>query len=173
MNWKTWKWCILGAVIKTWGPQVHTHFKRVTVNYEQQALSNLVGKKELHRLGDGLELVGPENPRRCCNYDVARHLFEVLQEGVLDSGLMDRGMSGWLVRKIAEASEMGMMQSALDWRNCIAAPTSSSISLATCCSVPSVDHFSHAGWLFPPSMISPLNFGRRNNRSRKKEADKS
>lgn len=65
--------------------------------------------------------------------------------------------SGCSVVKIADASDMGIMQRALDWRNCMAAPTSSSISLATCCSVPSVDHFSHAGCeLFPPSTLSPL-----------------
>jgi hypothetical protein len=49
---------------------------------------------------------------------------------------------------------MGMMQRAFDWRNCMAAPTFSSISLATCLSVPSFDHFSHASWFLPPSPVS-------------------
>jgi hypothetical protein len=50
------------------------------------------------------------------------------------------------------------MHSALDWRNCIAAPMSSSISFATCFSVPSVDHFSHTCCVLPPSLASPYSF---------------
>lgn len=74
---------------------------------------------------------------------------------LFDSGLITVDDSDWGIRKMAEARDMGMMQSALDWRNCIAAPTSSSISLATCCSVPSLDHLSQACSLAPPSMSSP------------------
>lgn len=42
------------------------------------------------------------------------HVVVLLYEGVLDSGFTIVGASGWCVRKIAEASDMGMMQSALD-----------------------------------------------------------
>ena len=41
---------------------------------------------------------------------------------------------------------MGIMQKALDWNKKFAAPTSSSISFGTCCSVPSFDHLSQACW---------------------------
>lgn len=41
-------------------------------------------------------------------------LFVLIYEGASDSGLTSVDGSGWCVRKIAEASEIGMMQSALD-----------------------------------------------------------
>lgn len=69
---------------------------------------------------------------------------------------MSVGVSVWCAGYIAAASDMGMMHSALDWRNCIAAPTSSSMSFATSRSVPSFDHLSQAWWLLPPSPVSPL-----------------
>lgn len=56
---------------------------------------------------------------------------------------------------MSAASEMGIIQRDFDWRNCIAAPTSSSISFATSHSVSSFDHFSHTCWLDP---ISPVSF---------------
>ena len=65
-------------------------------------------------------------------------------------------ISIWCAGYIAVASDTGMMQSALDCRNCIAAPTSSSISFATSRSVPSFDHLSQACGLLPPSPVSPL-----------------
>lgn len=76
--------------------------------------------------------------------------------GGFASGLTIPGGSGGggCDRKIADASDTGIMQSALDCRNCIAAPMSCSISLATCCSVPSFDHFSHAACA--PSTPSPF-----------------
>nr|GMD62836.1 DNA-(apurinic or apyrimidinic site) lyase 2 [Ipomoea batatas] len=48
---------------------------------------------------------------------------------------------------MSAASDIGMMQSDFDWRYCIAAPTSSSISLATSLSVSAFDHFSQTCWL--------------------------
>lgn len=41
------------------------------------------------------------------------HCF-LVYEGVFDSGLTIVGASGWCVRKITEASDIGMMHSALD-----------------------------------------------------------
>lgn len=55
------------------------------------------------------------------------------------------------------------MQSDLDCRYCIAAPTSSSISLATSCSVSSFDHFSQTCWLGRLSPLSPYMFENFNN----------
>lgn len=94
----------------------------------------------------------------------ASHRQEIAnQRGGLVSGLIIDGGSvggGWDL-KIAEASDIGIMHSAFDWRNCIAAPTSCSINLATCCSVPSFDHFSHAACA--PSTPSPFTISSRNN----------
>lgn len=46
--------------------------------------------------------------------DVQSHTIVRAYEGVFDSGLTSVGASGCCVRKMAEASDMGMMQRALD-----------------------------------------------------------
>lgn len=76
-------------------------------------------------------------------------------DGAGGSGFTRVEMSGWFVGYINAASDIGIIHNAFDWRNCMAAPTSSSISLATSLSVSSFDQFSQIGWLLPFSVMPP------------------
>lgn len=76
-------------------------------------------------------------------------------DGAGGSGFTRVEMSCWFVGYISAASDTGMIHNAFDWRNCMAAPTSSSISLATSLSVSSFDQFSQIGWLLPLSLMPP------------------
>lgn len=58
--------------------------------------------------------MGPGGALGVVDGHVQLHTVLEVYDGAFDSGLTSVGVSGWCERKMAEASDMGMMQRALD-----------------------------------------------------------